>query len=139
MNMRFQPTAELKDRHAHSSKDSNIAIHYNVQRSSGGTVFNMAVQNTARIFMKNLVINYDECCQAMHKGPGVYNHKNLGNLKNRSHKVMTLKVSDSKVKKIVLNYSFLPVQEDAFLKASGDSTRYFQAEPIKGSIVLFTE
>lgn len=136
--MRFEPTVELKDKYDQSSKDSHITIYYNVVKSETESVLMMAVQNTGNIYMKNLTVNYDDCCQSQHSGPGVYNYKNLGNLKNRSHKTMSLKLPSSDVQTVRLKYSFTPVKEDSFLRAGGDTYASAQiAETIDSEIILY--
>ncbi len=69
MNMRFQPTSSLKNEYDQTTKDNSLSIHYSVKNVGDSRVINMAVQNTARLYMKNLTINYDECCQTNQIGP----------------------------------------------------------------------
>lgn len=138
-SLRYEPTTELKERYSYSSKDSNLTILYNVTKSGSETVLSMAVRNTGGIFMKNLTINYDECCQTLHKGPGIYNYQNLGNLKNRSHKLMTLKIPSTDVQTVKLTYSFTPVKEDSFLNASDSYTPAADADSISSVIMLYID
>ncbi len=67
-----------KNEYDQTTKDNSLSIHYSVKKNVGDSrVINMAVQNTARLYMKNLTINYDECCQTNQIGPGQYSYKKL--------------------------------------------------------------
>ncbi|MGD9808408.1 MAG: hypothetical protein AB7E76_11990 [Deferribacterales bacterium] len=137
-DMKFQPTQDLKANYPHSVKDQNLAIYYKtVKGSDEKTVVQMAVQNIGNIYMSNLTINYDDCCQALHQGPGSYLYKNLGNLKNRAHKTMSISIPSSDVKIVTLDYTFIPVTEDAFLKQNNEYTPSV-SEVIKSRIILYT-
>lgn len=130
---KFEPTVDLKDRYDHSVKDEHITVYYSMK----GNVLHMAVQNTGNIYMQGLTVNYDECCQQQHKGPGAYNYKNLGNLKNRSYRNMDLMLPSKDVQTVRLKYSFTPVQEDSFMRTSENYQPQQAAEDISGSIVLY--
>jgi len=134
--MRFQPTSDLKNKYAHSSKDRNIAIYYNVKDTAKGKAVMMAVQNIGKIYMQNLVINYDDCCQSLHKGPGTRTYKNLGNLKNKTHKTMTLNIPSKSVRTVNLDYTFTPVAEDSFLMKNDDYASS-ASQIIRGRIILY--
>jgi len=127
----------MKEKYDQSVKDKNIAIHYSTEKTENGTVLRMAVQNIGNVYMKNLTINYDDCCQSIHKGPGTYNYKNLGNLKNRSNKTMTLNIASKDVESVKLNYSFTPVQEDSFLTANEASAAQMEPETINNNLILY--
>ncbi|PLX69623.1 MAG: hypothetical protein C0603_01455 [Denitrovibrio sp.] len=138
MNMRFQPTSALKNEYNHTAKDANVTIHYSVKKTAdGASMVKMAVQNTARVYMRNLTINYDECCQVNQSGPGKYRYQNLGNLKNRAHTPMSLKIPAGDFKSIKLKYSYTPVMEDGFLKTSNSDQAPIMAETVHGEVVLF--
>jgi len=137
LSLNFEKTADLKDRYDQTAKDSNIAIHYNVKKSETATLIKMSIQNVGSVFMNSLTINYDDCCQALSSGPGTYKYKNLGNLKNKSHKNMTLNISDNSLNTVKLKYSFIPVKEDSFLVANDSAGSEMQAEEITGQIILF--
>lgn len=139
MNMQFEPTVKLIDKYDHSVKDKNIAIYYSVKNTPSGKMLNMAVQNVAKVYMRNLTINYDECCQTYKKGSGKYNFKNLGNLKNRSHKTMQLSLKGIDEKSLKLVYKFTPVVEDSFLKRDSGNAYTPQMEDIKETIRVYTK
>jgi len=137
--MKFQPSAELKDKYDHSSKDKNVTIHYNVIKTKNINTLDMAVQNTGSIYMSNFVINYDECCQNIPKGSGEYNYINLGSMKNRTYKTMKLKLPSADVKTVKLNYNFIPVQEDGFLKTTAGFEGSSESQKIDGTIIIYVK
>jgi len=132
-DMKFKPTQNLKANYSHSAKDENIAIYYNTIKGPGErTVLQMAIQNVANIYMSNFTINYE----TIQKGSGTYLYKNLGNLKNRAHKMMKIAIPSSSVKTVTLDYTFVPVTEDAFLLQNNDYTPSV-SEVIKSKIILY--
>lgn len=136
-NMQFQPTSELRSEYDHSSKSRDLTIYYNVRESSADKTLHLAVQNTANLYMSSLTVNYDNCCQAYSKASGRYNFANLGNLKNRSHKTMILKMEKDAKGTIVLRYSYIPVVEDKFLNSSSSYTPEEARDAVEGEVVLY--
>lgn len=134
VGMQFQPQADLTDKYDNSVSDDYLSIFYTVKDAPDGQILMMTVKNTGNIFMKNLSFNYDDCCQAMHKGPGSYNYKNIGNLKNRASKPMNLTLPKGEIQSVKLDYSFTPVVEDAFLNRDAS---YSAASDITGSITIY--
>lgn len=139
-SMKFEPTVDLRGKYDQTSKDRHLAIHYSVKSSPAGGYLMMAVQNVGNIYMKNLIINYDECCQPESKGgSGAYTYQNLGNLKNRSHKTMTLKLPEGDLKTVKLAYTFTPVQEDSFLytKDTAGAVPPAETPAVAGQLILY--
>lgn len=85
----------------------------------------------------DLTVNYDNCCQAYSKASGRYNFANLGNLKNRSHKTMILKMEKDAKGTIVLRYSYIPVVEDKFLNSDSSYTPEEARDAVEGEVVLY--
>jgi len=136
-NMKFQPTAELKEQYDSSSKTRDVAVYYTVKTTANSKVLQMAIHNTASVYMKNLTVNYDNCCQTYSKGAGKYNFNNLGNLKNRSYKTMTLNLAKETRGTIKLGYSYTPVKEDNFLNNNSTYTPVETQEAVDGFITLY--
>jgi hypothetical protein len=136
-NMQFNPTTELKTKYPHYVSDRNLTVYYSVKQGQKSNMLTMAVQNTAGVYMRNVTINYDECCQTMHKGPGNYNYKNLGNIKNRAHKLMTLQIPKKAGKAITLKYNYTPIREDSFLRAQDSFRAPVNASDISGMINIY--
>lgn len=136
-DMQFKPTQNLKSQYDQSSSDGTVTLYYNIKKSAAGQTFiQIAIQNTAKIYMKNLTINYDNCCQAISSGKNTYLYKNLGNLKNRAHKTMTLTIPSADVKTVTLDYSYVPVAEDSFLHQTSEYNAPV-SEVIKNRIILY--
>ncbi len=134
--MEYRPAAQLSEKYAHSAGDEYLTIYYSLKEAPEGQVLMMSVKNTGNIFMKNISINYDECCQAVVKGEGSYNYKNLGNLKHRASKTMTLNLPKGDIPSVKLSYRFTPVQEDNFMVPES-SAGFEHSEPIEGVITLY--
>jgi len=137
LNMKFQPSADLKSSYDQSSRGKDITIYYNVRESVNGKNIQMAVQNTGNIYMSNLIINYDECCQLMRSGPGTSKYKNLGSLKNRSHKTMNLNIPKDAKGTIKLSYSYTPVQEDGFMMSSNSYNPTDKNNTVISEVILY--
>lgn len=134
-SMQFKPQADLADKYDNSVSDDYLSVYYTVKDAPDGQLLMMTVKNTGNIFMKNLSFNYDDCCQAMHKGPGSYNYKNIGNLKNRASKQMTLPLPKGEIPSVKIDYSFTPVVEDAFLNR--DAAYPADMSDITGTITIY--
>jgi hypothetical protein len=134
--MQFKSSANLQDKFDHSVKDRHLTIYYSLSKSGAERVLSLAVQNTGNIYMNSLTINYDECCQNTHTGPGSYNYKNLGNLKNRAHKTMNMVITED-VNTVRLKYSYTPVVEDSFLSMRDSSAADADAGTVNGEITLY--
>jgi len=139
MNMKFHPSADLKSKYDHSSKGRDLTIYYNIKETTNSKVIQMAVQNTGNIYMSNLVINYDECCQQLQSGPGTSKFINLGNLKNRAHKTMDLNIPKKTSGTLKLSYKYTPVREDGFLMSSSSYQASDSAASIRNEVILYID
>jgi hypothetical protein len=135
-SLNYKSTAVLDSSYAHKVTDRNFSAFYNVKELEDKVVVDLALRNDARIFMKNLTITYNECCQLEQQKEGAFNYKNLGNLKNRSLKKVNIILPKENIKRLKLNYSYLPVVEDSFLNNKENYGRNY-SESINGFIILY--
>lgn len=130
--MQYTPTDELSAKYKDQVKDDYLTIFYSVKDSPNGKMLLMSVKNTGNIFVQNLSFNYDVAADKA----STYNYKNLGNLKNRASKDLTLQLPQNGENTFKINYLFTPVIEDAFLNKDSQPG-FVQTEPIKGTLVIY--
>ncbi|ADD68024.1 hypothetical protein Dacet_1252 [Denitrovibrio acetiphilus DSM 12809] len=135
--MGFNSTDDLKTTYDQSAKDDHIAIFYSVKDMPDKKIINMSVKNVGKIFMKSLTVNYEDGGQITSDSKVSYNYKNLGSLKNRAHKKMTLNIAKETAGVIKIHYKYLPVQEDSFLITRDEATPLVEPDEVTGEIILF--
>lgn len=130
--MKYTPSDELEAQYKDRVRDEYLTIYYNVQDTQNGRVLMMAIKNTGNIFVQNLSFNYD----FTGGNTSTYTYKSVGNLKNRSSKVMSILLPKDCSEFVTINYMFTPVVEDAFLNRDAQ-TSFPQVEPIKGTLKIY--
>jgi hypothetical protein len=126
----FRRDKKLIEEYQYTERSDVLLIYYNVTNTANNREVSMAVKNVSGNFLADLNFSIYTL-----KPVKLSRYIDLGNIKNRSVKNITIEVPLN-TKKVYIDYEYTPMNEDMFLQFDNNRS-YSDYRRFKDTIILF--